>query len=292
MENALESVTTAVSSVNETFTERTETLFNWLKTFLTWENLFKAIGSVIMIFIIWFIYRMILRTVRKSQSANPHREMLFSKIIKYSFYIVIVMYVLSLFGIKFSAIWGAAGIAGVAIGFAAQTSVSNLISGLFVLTEGTFHVGDTIIVDGITGVVDAVNLLSVRIHTTDNQMVRIPNSTIIDSNLMNNSFYDKRRVTATVGVAYESDLGKTIEVCKAAALSVPTVLQDPEVAAWIIGFSASSVDITVAAWAKTSDFLNTKTDLHIAILRELGKAGIEVPYSKMEVSLMNVNQNA
>ena len=194
---------------------------------------------------------------------------------------------LGLFGINLKAIWGAAGIAGVAIGFAAQTSVSNLISGLFVLTEGSIHVGDTIIVGDVTGIVDEVKLLSIRVHTLDNQMVRIPNSTIINSNLTNNSYHRKRRLTLKVGVDYSTDMKLALETLKKAPDLCPTVLKDPAPAVWFDGFDASSINIVVAVWFKPVDFLQTKNDLYIAIKQVLDEAGISIPFNQLDVKIKN-----
>lgn len=211
--------------------------------------------------------------------------MLLKKIVKYCFYIICVVYILGLFGVKLSAIWGAAGIAGVAIGFAAQTSVSNLISGLFVLTEGALKVGDTIIVGDVTGIVDTISLLSVRVHTFDNQMVRIPNSTIINSNLTNNSYHTKRRLTLNVSISYTNDMTTALEALKKAPGLCPTVLQDPAPAAWFDGFGDSGINMTVAAWFKPADFLQTKNDLYIAIKKVFDEAGIEIPFNQLDVKI-------
>ena len=128
------------------------------------------------------------------------------------FYVIIVMYILSLFGINLKAIWGAAGVAGLAIGFAAQTSVSNLISGVFVLSEKAMKIGDFIQVGDVFGTVDSVGLLSVRVHTLDNQMVRIPNSSVINSNLVNFNHYDIRRFVFDMPISYDSNMEKALEV--------------------------------------------------------------------------------
>ena len=195
------------------------------------------------------------------------------------------MYVLSLFGVKLSAIWGAAGIAGVAIGFAAQTSVSNLISGLFVLTEGALKVGDTIIVNGVTGVVDSINLISVRVHTLDNEMVRIPNSSIINTNLMNKSYHNKRRLTLSISISYDTDMKTALEALSKAPSLCPTVLDTPAPAVWFDGFADSGINMTVAVWFKPEDFLKTKNDLYIAMKQVFDEAGIEIPFNQLDVKI-------
>ena len=254
---------------------------------MTWENLFKLIGTLLIIFVIWIIFRLIAKAIRKvpEKKLPAQRAAIIIKLIRYVFYVIVVLYVLGLFGINLKAIWGAAGIAGVAIGFAAQTSVSNLISGLFVLTEGSIHVGDTIIVGGVTGIVDEVKLLSIRVHTFDNQMVRIPNSTIIGSNLTNNSYHDKRRLTLNVGVDYSTDMKLALETLKKAPALCPTVLSDPAPAVWFDGFADSSINLVVAVWFKPADFLQTKNDLYIAIKKVLDEANIPIPFNQLDVKI-------
>ena len=288
MNDTINSIGEAASNAaNDIFFDKTSSFINWVLSFLTWENLFKLIGSLLILFVIWLIFRIIAKAIRKVPEAKlpAQRAAIVIKFVRYIFYIVVVLYVLGLFGINLKAIWGAAGIAGVAIGFAAQTSVSNLISGLFVLTEGSIHVGDTIIVGDVTGIVDEVKLLSVRVHTYDNQMVRIPNSTIIGSNLTNNSYHNKRRLTLKVGVDYSTDMRKALETLQKAPSLCPTVLSDPAPAVWFDGFDASSINLVVAVWFKPVDFLQTKNDLYVAMKQVLDEAGISIPFNQLDVHL-------
>jgi small-conductance mechanosensitive channel len=288
MNETLEEVAEAAANVGSSFFTTTTNMLNWGKSLLTWENLFKLIGAIIIFAIIFVIYKLLLRAIKKipAEKTTPQRTAILKRTVKYLFYTVTVIYVLSLFGIKLSAIWGAAGIAGVAIGFAAQTSVSNLISGLFVITEGALKIGDTIIVEGVTGVVDAINLISVRIHTYDNQMVRIPNSTIINTNLTNNSYHKTRRLTLQVSVSYDTDMEQALQALSKAPALCPTVISNPAPAVWFDGFGSSGLTMTVAVWFESSDFLQTKNDLHIAIKKVLDQAQITIPFNKVEVKIL------
>ena len=277
----------ASQAADDVLWSKTTSLINWVKSFITWENLFKLLGTVFIIFVMWIVFRLIAKAIRRVPETKlpAQRTAVIIRFLKYIFYIIVVLYVLGLFGINLKAIWGAAGIAGVAIGFAAQTSVSNLISGLFVLTEGSIHVGDTIIVGDVTGVVDEVKLLSIRVHTFDNQMVRIPNSTIINSNLTNNSYHNKRRLTLNVGVDYSTDMKLALETLKKAPELCPTVLKDPAPAVWFDGFADSSINLVVAVWFKPEDFLQTKNDLYIAIKKVLDEANISIPFNQLDVMI-------
>lgn len=289
-----ETIQNASKAANQAVAETTNTLMNWLNSFLTWGNLFKLIGAVIFIFILWIIYKVLMRALNKipKEKITPQRTMIFGKVFKYAFYIITIMYVLSLFGVKFSAIWGAAGIAGVAVGFAAQTSVSNLISGIFVLSEGILKVGDFITVSDSTGIVDSVGLLSVQIHTLDNQLVRIPNSTIINSNLINTSYFPRRRLCISVSVSYDTDMAKALEALNKVPALCSTVLTDPAPAAWFDSFGDSGINLTLAVWFNSADFLKTKNDVFIGIKKIFDEANISIPFNRLDVSVIEGNPKA
>lgn len=279
----------AVSAANETIVKQTTGIVSWCKELMTWETLFKTIGAFLVMFIIWIAYRLIRKGIRSipEKKLPAARSLLVQRALKYLFYVVIILYILSLFGINLAAVWGAAGIAGVALGFAAQTSVSNLISGLFVISEGSIHVGDTIIVDGVTGVVDEIKLLSIRVHTYDNQMVRIPSSKIIDSCLTNNSYHKVRRMTVGISIDYDADMEKALDVLSGAPALCPTVVKKPAPAVWFDGFGDSGINMVVAVWFKPDDYTKTRNDIHIAIKKVLDENNIVIPISQMDVHMVD-----
>ena len=289
-EQATETVSAAENifeSAAEELMETNSPFINFFKGLFTWDSLFKILGIVILALILWFIYKLVVKGIRKAKipKFDTHKKEILIRFIKYLIYTIIVIQVLGLLGINFSALWGAAGIAGVAIGFAAQTSVSNLISGLFVITEGSLKLGDLIEVDGIKGFVDSINLLSVRVHTTDNQMVRIPNSTIIDSNLKNISYHKTRRLVIGISVSYDTDMKKALEVLMTAPSLCPTVLSDPEPGAWYTGFGDSGINMELAVWFHEENFRQTKNDVFIAIKKVFDDASIEIPFNMLDVRI-------
>lgn len=262
-----------------------------LRRFITWENLIHVGVSLITMLIFYIVYRIIKGVVRKrlAVSMKPVLVQGISKIISYVFYVLMVMYVLGLFGINLSAVWGAAGIAGVAIGFAAQTSVSNLISGLFVVTDKAMKIGDFIEVDGVSGTVDSISFLSVRVHTADNQLVRIPNSLIINNKLKNYATYDYRRYVFEFSVDYSSDLDKTLEAIKQVPARCPTVVIDEghEPAAWYVALGESGITMNLIVWCKRADFFQTKSDVCANVAKVCRENGVNIPFNRMDVTILN-----
>lgn len=278
----------AAHAANDTIHRLTDQCDYIMKNILTWDNLFKLSGSLILIVAILFGFYFIKRSIKKvpEQKLSMHHSVLIRKLLNYISYIIILMIVMNMLNIKPSAIWGAAGIAGVALGFAAQTSVSNLISGLFVLGEKAMKVGDVVIVNGITGTVDSIGLLSTRIHTLDNQMVRIPNSAIINSNFQNNSFFPVRRFLFELSVSYSTDMEKALEILLKVPAKCPTVLADPAPKAWFDGFLDSGIKMVLAVWLNPSDLTETKNAVYMAIKKDFDAAGIEIPFNRLDVSIL------
>ena len=256
------------------------------------EHIIKFATGVIAILIFWAVYRLIRMFIKKgaSKKLEPSAVKTISKIVSYCFYILIVMYVLGLFGINLSAIWGAMGIAGVAIGFAAQTTVSNLISGVFIVTEKTMKIGDFIEVDGVSGTVDKVSLLSIRIHTPDNQLIRIPSSAIINTKLKNYSTYDYRRYVFEVSVDYSTDLDKALEVLKGVPEKCSFVVTDkPDYApkALLTDCQDSGIGMNLIVWCERPNFFDMKTEVCKNIVKAFQENDINIPFNRLDVSMLS-----
>lgn len=284
----LEAMGDAVThAANETLGKFTVKFLDILQNIGTWKNLFKLLGACIVIFVIWLIFSLIRKGIKKipETKMDARHKNITLRFVSYTLYAIIVMYIFSMFGVKLSAIWGAAGIAGIAIGFAAQTSVSNLISGLFIIGEKSMKIGDFIIVNGVSGTVDEIGLLSVRIHNMDGQMIRIPNSTIINSNFQNNSYFKIRRFTFSTKMSYESDFEKAFEILKKVPENCPTVLSTPPSNAWFDGLEENGITMTLAVWINSSDLIQTKTDVYASIVKLFKENNLEIPGNKFDVKV-------
>lgn len=263
-----------------------------LTAYLTWGNLARVITSLIAILIFFIIYKVIQNVIKNkaSQRMQPHTVGLLKKAVSYVFYIIMAVYILGLFGIKLSAVWGAAGVAGLAIGFAAQTSVSNVISGIFVLTEKAMKIGDFIEVDGVSGTVDSISLLSVKIRTLDNQVIRIPNSTVINTKLENYSLFDMRRYVFNVSIDYGSNLDAAMAALKTVPARCPTVITNDENFAPSYAFTTlgdSGINMCICVWCNRADFWQTKSDVCENVVKAFNENGINIPFNRVDVTLLN-----
>ena len=182
---------------------------------------------------------------------------------------------------------GAAGIAGIAIGFAAQTSVSNVISGLFVITERAFKIGDTIEIEDIIGTVQSINLLSVALKTFDSQYVRVPNETIIKANLINYSHFPFRRIKTELSVSYDTDLRRAETILIDTAKKNRFVVADPAPSVLWTAFASSGISCALLAWTSVQDYGTARNSIFIDIDERLKAEGIEIPFDQLVVHTEN-----
>ncbi|MDD4224135.1 MAG: mechanosensitive ion channel family protein [Candidatus Cloacimonetes bacterium] len=214
---------------------------------------------------------------------SPQSEQLVVRFIYYISVLILLVNVLNEFGFKLSALLGAAGVVGIAIGFASQTSVSNIISGIFLISEKPFVVGDVIEVSGVRGTVQSIDLLSLKLKTFDNQFVRVPNETMIKTEVTNLTRFPERRVNINVGVAYKEDLNKVRQLLAEIAESEPLALKDPAPVIMVENFGDSSIDFLFGVWGKTEEFFDLKTSLMIRIKETFDANNIEIPFPHLSL---------
>ncbi len=181
-------------------------------------------------------------------------------------------------GFSLAPLLGAAGVLGIALGFASQTSVSNLISGIFLIAERPFVVGDLIEVGGVTGFVLSIDSISVKLRTFDNKMVRIPNETMVKSQVTNITRFPIRRLDVLVGVAYKEDVARVRRILLEVAQRNPLALMEPEPIVVFEGFGESSIDFKVGIWTTRQNFLAVKNGIQAEIKAAFDEAGIEIPF--------------
>lgn len=207
-----------------------------------------------------------------------HYGMLAGKVVFYSGLTIIAITIMGQLGLSLAPLLGAAGIVGVALGFASQTSVSNIISGLFLIAEQPFKVDDLITVNGTTGVVISIDILSAKLRTFDNQFVRIPNETLIKTEVRNLTRFPIRRYNAAVSVAYKEDISQVREILMDVAEQNEHALSEPTPIIVFEAFGASSINLLFLVWAPVAEYLQLKNTLQEEIKARFDEEGIEIPF--------------
>lgn len=215
---------------------------------------------------------------------NAHQQLVWRRMLFYSVMTLFCISALREMGFQLSVLLGAAGVLSVAIGFASQTSASNLISGLFLIGEGPFSVGDFIQIGTTQGEVLSIDLMAVKLRTADNLFVRIPNETLIKSEVTNLTRFAIRRLSLPIGIAYKEDIHKVRQLLLAVADRHPLCMDEPRPQVVVQDFGASSVDLMFYAWARSENFVDLKDSILEAIKKAFDEAGVEIPFNQIGIN--------
>lgn len=255
-------------------------IYNQIKELLA-DPMFSAGFRILIILVIAlpFLY-LVSALVRRrvQQRFSQQSAMLAGKAISYGGFLLVLVVVLNELGFQLGALLGAAGIAGIAIGLAAQSSLSNVISGAFLISEKAISVGDLVKVGDDMGFVLSIDLLSVKIRAFDNRFIRIPNEDLVKSRLMNFSHFAIRRIDIEVGVAYREDPQRVMDVLSDIAKNYPLCLDEPEPLILFKEFADSSLNFLFGIWCVRTDFLEVKNNIMMLIKRRFDEEDIEIPF--------------
>jgi len=216
------------------------------------------------------------RGLRRRVSAQE--AMLVRRLSYYVLLALVVTSALHQLGFKLGVLLGAAGVLSVALGFASQTSVSNLISGMFLIAERSFVVGDLLDVNGRLGFVISIDLLSVKLRTFDNLMMRVPNEEMIKTTVLNLTRFPIRRLDLQVGVAYKEDTERVRKILFDVADRNPICLDEPPPLFIYKGYGDSALELQFSVWAKRENFLLLRNTMQEEIKRAFDEHGVEIPF--------------
>jgi len=258
--------------------------FDWSKLFSpdVFEKLIRLaiilVVGIIIIYSLAFLVRKLLPT-----SFSKQRKMIINRFVSYSGVVILFFVIVSELNINLTAIFGAAGIIGIVLGVASQTSIGNIVSGFFLVSEKSFELGDVIKIGDKSGTVYSIDLLSIKIKTFDNLYLRIPNQTVISSEVTNVTRFPIRRLDFDLSVAYKEDLAKVVEVIKEVVRKNPLCLDEPEPLIVFKQFGSSSIDILLGVWFEKANYLKVKNSVFQEIKVAFDQAGIEIPFPHISV---------
>jgi small-conductance mechanosensitive channel len=240
----------------------------------------KAIKVLLVVVIGMLFIQLLAFIVDKivSRGKSKHLKLIIRRAIIYSGVILIIFIVFQVLGIKASALFGAAGVVGIVLGIASQTSIGNIVSGIFLVSERSFEIGDLVRVGDKLGVVDSIDLLSIKLKTLDNLLIRIPNQTIITTELTNITRYPIRRMELLVSVAYKEDLRKVTQVLNEIVANNPLCLDEPEPLILFKNFGDSGIDIQLGLWFEKTQYKDLRNSIFVDIKEGFDKANIEIPF--------------
>lgn len=237
---------------------------------------------VIGIIVIKLLINVLKRIVNKSK-VEKIAAGFFLAILKFVLYLCLVLGLLSIIGVNINGVITALSASLLAIGLALQTIISNVANGLVIISNKMFKKGDYIVVDGVEGSVIAINFLFVTLQTPDNKKITIPNSTIVNSSVVNVSANPTRRIQLNFDISYEADIDKVKKVVTDCAKSDGRIFLDPEPTCRLSALKENGVEMIARFWCDTEDYWDVYFDAMELIYNELKKNNIKIPYKQVEI---------
>ncbi|HET6591641.1 MAG TPA: mechanosensitive ion channel family protein [Steroidobacteraceae bacterium] len=254
------------------------------------------VGAALLVLVaFWLIYRVSRPGLRAAlHKADFHEaliQLMVDNLYRYAIMIVSLVMAADQLGINVGAALAGLGVAGIALGFAAQDSVANVISGIMIFWDKPFIVGDWIRTEGNYGKVTEITLRSTRIRTNRNTYVVIPNKSVIDAVLENYSKHGELRIDVPIGIAYKEDIRQAREVLLEAVRKIPGVMAQPQPDVVVESLGDSSVNLLVRAWIETADEMQPKTFVVVEASKlALDAAGIQIPYPHLQLFVDDVEE--
>jgi len=208
-----------------------------------------------------------------------------SKIALMTFVIISALGALGIQTASFIAIIGAAGLA---VGFALQSSLANFASGVMLIIFKPFKSGDYVEAGGTSGSVEAIQIFNTTLKTPDNRMVIVPNSQITGDKIINYSAMDKRRIDLVFGIGYDDDIRTAKEILEKIIADDKRILKDPAPVVAVLELADSSVNFAVRPWVKTSDYWSVYFDITEKVKLTFDEKRISIPFPQRDVHIHQV----
>ncbi|MCR5784065.1 MAG: mechanosensitive ion channel [Eubacterium sp.] len=207
-------------------------------------------------------------------------------VIRFVLYFVLVLSIVSTFGIATSSVVAILGSSGLTLGLALQGSLSNFAGGVLILLQKPFVVGDYIREDthGNEGTVSNISMIYTRLTTINNNTVVIPNAVLANSSLVNYTSLGVRQADITIGISYNADIKKAKDILADIVKNDERIIKDRDLNVFVRALSESSVDLGVRFFAPADIYWKTYWDYLEKAKIALDEAGIEIPYPQITVS--------
>jgi small conductance mechanosensitive channel len=255
---------------------------------MTLEPYIPLIRGLIYLVAGYFIARIVSETANKlnQHQRKPRYSLFIEKAVFYLIFVLFVISALRQWGFDLKVLLGATGILTIALGFASQTSASNFISGLFLLSEDTLHVGDLVEINGTQGRIISIDLFSVKIKQSDNTLVRIPNETLLKTLVINLSHFPERRYECNFNVPGSTDITRLKKIVLKMLSHETLCLKTPAPTLLIKDIGNTAITMKLWAWATQNDFGEFKYKLHENLVETLRENNIAISDSTVTVKLL------
>ena len=263
-------------------------LVEWIQQHQTfiWETIMQLIVAILIVYIGISLARLFAyllnKTLIKKGVDTTIRDFL-CLILRYTLMAISFIAGLAHIGVQTASLIAILGAASLAIGLALKGALSNFAAGILLIVLRPFKQGEFIEAAGTSGTVESIQVFNCILKAGDNRYIVVPNRSILKSNIVNVSRKPERRIDLVIRVSYESDLKQVKALLEEVVLANAKVLATPKLQIAVSELAASSVNLVVRPWVKSSDYWSVRFALTEAIKVAFDEANINIPYSQLQL---------
>ena len=249
----------------------------------------NLIFSIIILIVGRWLARLLTRAVEKAMRRADVDETLqkfFSQLVYYSLLFVVIIMALTNMGIPTTSLIAVLGAFALAIGFALQDTLSNFASGVLLIMLRPYEIDDLVEIGDKRGSVTGIGFFHTHLRTADNKVLLIPNSDVMDGNIINFSELDWIRIDMTFGIGYDDDLLKAKQILHDIITSDERITEDPPPIVAVAELGDNSVILAVRPYTKLTDMLQVRFDITEQVKLRFDAAGISIPFPQRDVHLI------
>ncbi len=250
----------------------------------------KLLIGLIVLFIAFKITNLLTKKLYKhlqKRQADETLSRVGTQAIRILIKVILLVCFVGYIGIETASISALIASLGVGIGLAVQGSLSNLAGGVIIIVMRPFRIGDTITTNGETGTVEDIHMFYTVLVTPDNKVVHVPNGSLANNVIVNNSIKETRRVDVVMSISYDTDYDHAVEVINEVCSKNALIFNEPAPFVGINAYSASSVDLVIRVWCANKDYWTINKYLLVEIKKAFDEKGIEIPFNQLEVAIKN-----
>ena len=254
----------------------------------------SLIGKIVIVVLIWFIGKKIIRVLDKLVKKMLDRSTLDKgvvnfvvSVLKFVMYAILIMIVVDKLGFQTTSLLTLFGSAALAIGMSLQGSLSNFAGGVLILLLKPFVVGDYIIEDtnGKEGTVKEIQIFYTKLSTIDNKTIVIPNGMLTNNSITNATAKDERQLDLRVGISYDADIRQAKSVIENLLIKDECIIKNEQINVFVHELADSAVVLGIRAWVKNEEYWETRWRLNQRIKEDFDYYGIEIPYNQLDVHI-------
>lgn len=254
----------------------------------------SLISAFILLFVGLYLVRLINRLMRRNmvrRNYDPTLSKFIADIILWAMRIILFVAVIGQLGIGTSSFVAILGAMGLAIGLSLQGSLSNFAGGMLIIMFKPFKLGDFIEAQGVSGTVTEIQIFITKLHSTNNQVIFVPNGSLSNGNITNYSSAGTRRANIEFTVSYDSDLKQVKEILHSILAKDVRILKEPAPGVVVTGLVDNGVRMAIRPWAKNEDYWGMFSDVLQTMKELLDEEGLEIQPFVKEANVKHIAKN-